>query len=97
MTSENPGASADLTDCEFPLDPESSEKLWRQVFPKFWDGKVLSSQAFGPGEDGKVSVDRESKVGPKDAFEHFTQVAGKRSAGVWAVRVNDTAALVLRN
>lgn len=70
----------------------TDELIWRNVNPDWVvDGKV-TSQAFRPTpkDDKKVSGAREAKVSAASHYTEFTGL-GLKSAGVWAVTVNEAA------
>jgi len=78
-----------------PIDDSSklhqeAEVLLRQVIPQWIEDGRPSSAAFSPnsGDEGSLSVDRNSIVEPKAAFEAY--LARKRmSGGVWGLSVGE--------
>ena len=68
---------------------DSSEVLFRQVHPQFYQNGVLGSRAFKPNssDNGFMSTDRASMTSAKDAHEHYTVHLKKQSACVFGVTV----------
>ena len=58
--------------------------LLRQVHPNFYDGAILTSQAFMPfpKDTGRLSVYDGEMVSPEIAFDHFTGRQGLQSCGI---------------
>ncbi len=63
--------------------------LFRQVHPKFIRQGEITSQAFKPTpkDQGKPSVYDGDQIDPEPSWIHYTQVLGRKSAGVVAVTV----------
>ena len=74
---------------------DKDELLLRQVHPNFIVEGRISSQAFLPTakDDKKLSVNRNSMVSAKEAFELHTQEKKLKSTGVWAVSVEEVVSL----
>jgi hypothetical protein len=68
------------------------EELFRQLVPTWRHEDKITSQLFLPTrkDEGLLSIDRGSKVGPKQAFDDHTAL-GLQSAGVFAVTVDEVA------
>lgn len=68
-----------------------SDLLLRQVHPSHCSDGQPNSQAFNPTpkDRGKLSVDDERKVTPEKSYKHFTEKLKLRSAGSWAVSVEE--------
>jgi hypothetical protein len=77
---------------------DPSELLWRQIHPTQVDDGKLSSSAFVPNQndEGQLSTCRGSKVSAEGAFENYTQVRKRLSAGVFALSVGEVVAVDLR-
>lgn len=76
----------------------SSELLLRQVHPNFMQAGRLWSRAFTPtdADNGELSVDRDTIISAKDAFERY--LANKKlstSGGCWGVSVQEFSNLGL--
>lgn len=69
---------------------EDDELLHRQVHPSLLVAGRPSSGAFAPSkkDEGKLSVDRDSKASARQSFEAFVG-AGFKSAGVWSMTVGE--------
>jgi len=76
----------------------SPELLWRQVNPQFVNNGQVTSQAFRPnsGDGNLISTCREEKQDARGAFEFYTTVLGRDSAGTWAVSVEQVVAVGAR-
>lgn len=72
---------------------DDDEVLLRQVLPEWIQEGRPSSAAFSPnsGDSGSLSVDRNSIMEPKLAFEAYLG-RGLRSGGVWGVSVGECKA-----
>ncbi|MET9700663.1 hypothetical protein ABZY31_27600 [Streptomyces sp. NPDC006529] len=93
MQDENSG----LREGEFLIEG-GKEKLWRQVTPTWvHDGRV-TSQIFKPTpkDIGELSVTRQSKVTPKEAYDYYTRILNLNSVGVYSVDVDEVRGEGLR-
>lgn len=92
--SENPEADANET-----VLTEESELLWRNAHPDWIVDGELTSQAFRPTpkDQKKLSSAREAKVTVEANFEEYTEHLGLKSAGVWAVSVEEVEEQKLRS
>lgn len=72
---------------------DSSEELYRQVSPDWWDGSRLTSQTFFPTEkdDGLVSVAASTLTDPQSAVAAFRR-HGYESTGVAIITVTEAGA-----
>jgi hypothetical protein len=72
---------------------QDEELLHRQVHPSLLVAGRPSSGAFSPTtkDEGKLSVDRDSKASARESFEAFVG-AGFNSAGVWSVTAGECGA-----
>lgn len=61
--------------------------LYRQVHPNFASNNKPNSQAFRPStkDEKQLSVDDGDQTSPEQAYCHYTETLGLRSAGVVAV------------
>jgi hypothetical protein len=68
-----------------------TDLLWRQVNPRFLSAEGPNSQAFVPmpKDMGKLSVDDATLATAAESFVHFTRNLGFKSAGTWAVSVEE--------
>lgn len=76
---------------------ETATLLLRQVNPHFIQQGRVVSLAFRPmpKDTGLLSVYDSDQITPEAAWTHFTTKLGYASSGIWAVTVEEAAALGL--
>jgi hypothetical protein len=82
---ENPAASGPISNTD--------EIMFRQVHPILYEAGAVASSAFMPteGDQGQLSVDRESLTTPKASFDLYRE-NGRQSAAVYGVSVGEFTA-----
>ncbi|QQR47767.1 hypothetical protein JKA73_17680 [Myxococcus xanthus] len=82
-----------MSDCPTPPLAPSDELLFRQIPGRsgYINDGTPTSMAFKPlpKDEGELSVDLGSLTTAEASFNHFTQVVGGQSSGVWAVTTNE--------
>lgn len=76
----------------------SDELMMRQIHPNMTQEGRPWSGAFTPtsADDGLLSADRSSAIGPKEAYERYLKAKGLAEAGgTWGVSVTEFSALGL--
>ncbi|QDU36305.1 hypothetical protein Mal4_05900 [Maioricimonas rarisocia] len=70
---------------------DNSTLLYRQVHPDWIQQGRVSSQVFRPTpkDEHKLSVYDGNQIDAQDAWSHYTETLGHRSAGVLAVTVQE--------
>ncbi len=70
---------------------DEDEILLRQVHPAWIQEGRITSQAFRPTlkDQNKLSVNRDSKTSPEDAYRLYTEERKLSSSGVWGVSVGE--------
>jgi len=77
------------------MNPETF--LYRQAHPNFMKDGDITSQVFFPfpKDDARLSVDDGAQTTAEESFQHFTEVEGLLSEGVWAVQKHEAEDLHL--
>ena len=63
----------------------ASKLLYRQIHPTFVSNNRVTSQAFTPGRDKRLSVYDGDMIAAENAWKHYVMVMELQSSGVMAV------------